>query len=166
MQAGTKGCTTPTPRNNNAIKRLVPSGQPLRFCSPCGLWPVHCHWAEVCAVVTSDVLMRQSWRKFVVIAFFAWVLVDLTIPSICSAEEFNPPLSGATSAVAAVTPDSPSQQQSSPAAEDDCFCCCSHISPSTSPALVTLEVATPDWPPATIEHPRDFSFSLYHPPRS
>lgn len=109
--------------------------------------------------------MRQSWRKFVVVSFMVWVVLDLAVPNLCSAEELILP-DGTGSVASVVTNANPLPHQQAPTGEEDCFCCCSHITPSTAPALVVLETTRPEWPPFRVEAPEDHSFSLYHPPRS
>lgn len=111
--------------------------------------------------------MRQSWRKLVAITFITWVLVDLLVPGVCNAEAVSVPNGIASAAsVTAVANSEPTPQRSAPTAEEDCFCCCSHVSPTTVPAVVTLENTHQDWPPIQVGAPRELSFSLYHPPRS
>jgi hypothetical protein len=108
--------------------------------------------------------MRSGLRKFVAAFVLVWALGDLSVPGFCKTDipDFGVPQSSSVSVQSSVF----HQQQSQSSVEDDCFCCCAHITPSSPVVLSTIAIAIADWPAYVVEKPREFSSSLYHPPRS
>lgn len=109
--------------------------------------------------------MHLTLRKFVAVFVLIWALGDLSVPGLCQTDlpDFGAPQATSVSAQSSV---SNHEQQSQSSVEDDCFCCCTHIAPSSPVVLSTLPIALADWPVYVTERPREFSASLYHPPRS
>ena len=108
--------------------------------------------------------MHSLLRKTVAVLVLAWALGDLSVPGLCQTDfpDFGAAQSTSISAQSTVS----HRQQSQSAVEDDCFCCCTHVAPATPVAVAAAAVAVADWPEYVTEGPRQFSSSLYHPPRS
>ena len=107
---------------------------------------------------------QNGWRKYFVLFFLVWALVDMAVPNLCRAEGLGlpePTTALATSAVHSQNGATPAQPQY----EEDCFCCCFHISPScpvllgVPPSSASLKVAKP------VAHRFELTFSIPHPPR-
>ena len=108
--------------------------------------------------------MQSALRKLVAVFVLVWALGDLGVPGLCQTD--FPDFGAAQSTLVSAQRNVSHQQQSESFGEDDCFCCCSHIAPATPVALSEGAIAVADWPEYVIEKPREFSSSLYHPPRS
>lgn len=108
--------------------------------------------------------MHSRVRKFVALFVLIWALGDLSMPGLCRTDlpDFGAPQSTSVSAQPSVS----HQQQSQSSVEDDCFCCCPHVAPASPVSLSATAITLADWPAYVTEKPREFSSSLYHPPRS
>jgi hypothetical protein len=114
--------------------------------------------------VSLTLQMHSGVRKFVALFVLVWALGDLSVPGLCRTDL---PDFGTAQPVSVSAPASAShQQQYQSSLEDDCFCCCSHVAPTSPAALSEVAIAVADWPAYVTEMPREFSSSLYHPPRS
>ena len=108
--------------------------------------------------------MHLTLRKFVAVFVLIWALGDLSVPGLCQTDLAD--FGGLQPTSVSAQRNASHQQQSQTSGEDDCFCCCSHVAPATPVALSEGAIALADWPEYVIEKPREFSSSLYHPPRS
>lgn len=114
--------------------------------------------------VSLGLQMHSRLRKFVTVFMLIWALADLSVPGVCKIDV--PDLANPQSLSVSVQPSVSQHQQSQTSVEDDCFCCCSHVAPTNAVALADVAIAVTDWPPYVTEKPREFSTSLYRPPRS
>ena len=114
--------------------------------------------------VTYTVMVSRKLSRFVALVLLLWTAVDLSIPSICRAEDPASNLGQGTSFVQ--RHDTQFSQTPSFQDDDDCFCCCSHIVPSshfTADAEAHAVSSTAGVRESQIDQsPR----SLFHPPRS
>ena len=107
---------------------------------------------------------QNGWRKYFVLFFLAWALVDMAVPSLCRAE--GPGLPGPTTALATSALHSqngtiPAQPQD----DDDCFCCCAHIYPSSPVLLAVAPLSLNLEAEAPVAHGFDLASLIPHPPR-
>ena len=119
---------------------------------------------ELPVPVSLGLQMYSRLRKFVTLFMLIWALADLSVPGLCQTDfqDFRAPQAISVSAQSTVS----HQQQSQSSVEDDCFCCCSHIVASNPVALNALSTGIADWPTYVVAKPREYSSSLYRPPRS
>lgn len=114
--------------------------------------------------ITYTVMVSRRISRFVALVLLLWTAVDLSIPSICRAED---PASNMGQGVSFMQRHDPQLSQTPGFQDDDdCFCCCSHIVPSshfTANAETHAVSSTTVLRESQIDQ---YPLSLFHPPRS
>lgn len=110
------------------------------------------------------VTVSRRISRFIALALLLWTAVDLSIPSICRAEDSSWNL-GQNTGIAQRHEGQVSQAPGFQG-DDDCFCCCSHIVPSSHFAVnAEARVVSSTTVPRSHQIDQD-PRSLFHPPKS
>ncbi len=111
--------------------------------------------------------MRHRWHKWAAIFVLLWTVLDLSVPSLCAADNQLPVPPTLSSYASQVLPGNNTDgQRLLDTCEDDCFCCSSHVTPAPGFTLLIGSEGTPVMAVAEVRHPQDRPSSIYHPPRS